>query len=140
MFVCCIPCALGLHTARFGMMRDGMARPCGSRTRVTWVLGYSVLSLFLFSVCFQAGATSMWASCCGLLNEVMGTGAVRGQQAGFAGGAGPFRFAPNAAFSSCPSPAAAAANVVCKACGLPFSVFRKKVSRFLLNHIFTNMN
>eukprot|EP00076_Gallus_gallus_P012550 XP_015130767.1 E3 ubiquitin-protein ligase RNF34 isoform X1 [Gallus gallus] len=75
---------------------------------------------------FCAGATSMWASCCGLLNEVMGTGAVRGQQSGFAGGAGPFRFAPNAAFSSCPSPAAAAANVVCKACGLPFSVFRKK--------------
>ncbi|NXH76058.1 RNF34 ligase, partial [Hydrobates tethys] len=75
---------------------------------------------------FQAGATSMWASCCGLLNEVMGTGAVRGQQAGFGGGAGPFRFAPNTDFSAYPSPAAAGANIVCKACGLSFSVFRKK--------------
>ncbi|KAM6247322.1 E3 ubiquitin-protein ligase RNF34 isoform 3-T6 [Porphyrio hochstetteri] len=74
----------------------------------------------------KAGATSMWASCCGLLNEVMGTGAVRGQQAGFGGGAGPFRFAPNTDFSAYPSPAAASANIVCKACGLSFSVFRKK--------------
>ncbi|XP_064889026.1 E3 ubiquitin-protein ligase RNF34 isoform X1 [Columba livia] len=74
----------------------------------------------------KAGATSMWASCCGLLNEVMGTGAVRGQQAGFGGGAGPFRFAPNTDFSAYPSPAAAGANIVCKACGLSFSVFRKK--------------
>ncbi|XP_042661492.1 E3 ubiquitin-protein ligase RNF34 isoform X2 [Tyto alba] len=73
-----------------------------------------------------AGATSMWASCCGLLNEVMGTGAVRGQQAGFGGSAGPFRFAPNTDFSAYPSPAAAGANIVCKACGLSFSVFRKK--------------
>ncbi|NXD07313.1 RNF34 ligase, partial [Nothocercus nigrocapillus] len=73
-----------------------------------------------------AGATSMWASCCGLLNEVMGTGAVRGQQAGFGGGTGPFRFAPNADFSAYPSPAAGGANIVCKACGLSFSVFRKK--------------
>ncbi|NXY92817.1 RNF34 ligase, partial [Alcedo cyanopectus] len=74
---------------------------------------------------FQAGATSMWASCCGLLNEVMGTGAVRGQQAAFGGGAGPFRFAPNPDFAAYPAPAAGA-NVVCKACGLSFSVFRKK--------------
>ncbi|KAM8797861.1 E3 ubiquitin-protein ligase RNF34 [Eudromia elegans] len=74
----------------------------------------------------KAGATSMWASCCGLLNEVMGTGAVRGQQAGFGGGTGPFRFAPNADFSAYPSPAAGGANIVCKACGLSFSVFRKK--------------
>lgn len=72
----------------------------------------------------------MWASCCGLLNEVMGTGAVRGQQAAFGGGAGPFRFAPNTDFSAYPSPAAAGTNIVCKACGLSFSVFRKKVSVF----------
>lgn len=83
----------------------------------------------------------MWASCCGLLNEVMGTGAVRGQQSGFAGGAGPFRFAPNTDFSAYPSPAAAGANIVCKACGLSFSVFRKKVSIFpVTQHFFTNMN
>uniref|UniRef100_A0A674JU52 RING-type E3 ubiquitin transferase n=2 Tax=Terrapene triunguis TaxID=2587831 RepID=A0A674JU52_9SAUR len=71
----------------------------------------------------KAGATSMWASCCGLLNEVMGTGAVRGQQPGFGGGTGPFRFAPNTDFSAYPS---SEANIVCKACGLSFSVFRKK--------------
>ncbi|XP_032656526.1 E3 ubiquitin-protein ligase RNF34 isoform X5 [Chelonoidis abingdonii] len=71
----------------------------------------------------KAGATSMWASCCGLLNEVMGTGAVRGQQPGFGGGTGPFRFAPNTDFSAYPS---SGANIVCKACGLSFSVFRKK--------------
>ncbi|XP_063820498.1 E3 ubiquitin-protein ligase RNF34 isoform X2 [Pseudophryne corroboree] len=64
----------------------------------------------------------MWASCCGLLNEVMGTGAVRGQQSGF-GGAGPFRFAQNTDFSPYPS---SSSNIVCKACGLAFSVFRKK--------------
>ncbi|NXD40291.1 RNF34 ligase, partial [Copsychus sechellarum] len=75
---------------------------------------------------FQAGATSMWASCCGLLNEVMGTGAVRGQQAAFGGGAGPFRFTPSSGFSAYPAPAAASTNIVCKACGLSFSVFRKK--------------
>ncbi|XP_019362848.1 PREDICTED: E3 ubiquitin-protein ligase RNF34 isoform X1 [Gavialis gangeticus] len=73
----------------------------------------------------KAGATSMWASCCGLLNEVMGTGAVRGQQSGFGGGTGPFRFAPNTEFSACPS-STGGANIVCKACGLSFSVFRKK--------------
>ncbi|NWR45555.1 RNF34 ligase, partial [Regulus satrapa] len=73
---------------------------------------------------FQAGAASMWASCCGLLNEVMGTGAVRGQQAAFGAGAGPFRFTPSTGFSAYPAPAAA--NVTCKACGLSFSVFRKK--------------
>ncbi|XP_056360590.1 E3 ubiquitin-protein ligase RNF34 isoform X1 [Oenanthe melanoleuca] len=74
----------------------------------------------------KAGATSMWASCCGLLNEVMGTGAVRGQQAAFGGGAGPFRFTPSTGFSAYPAPAAAGTNIVCKACGLSFSVFRKK--------------
>lgn len=77
---------------------------------------------------FQAGATSMWASCCGLLNEVMGTGAVRGQQSGFAGGTGPFRFTPNSDFSAYPPASAEGPNIVCKACGLSFSVFRKKVS------------
>ncbi|XP_077149073.1 E3 ubiquitin-protein ligase RNF34 isoform X1 [Ranitomeya variabilis] len=71
----------------------------------------------------QAGASSMWASCCGLLNEVMGTGAVRGQQSGFAGGAGPFRFAQNTDFSPYPS---SSSNIVCKSCGLNFTVFRKK--------------
>ncbi|KAM8918018.1 E3 ubiquitin-protein ligase RNF34 isoform 4-T4 [Lycaon pictus] len=75
----------------------------------------------------KAGATSMWASCCGLLNEVMGTGAVRGQQSGFAGGTGPFRFAPNSDFSTYPSVPMEGPNIVCKACGLSFSVFRKKV-------------
>ena len=77
---------------------------------------------------FQAGATSMWASCCGLLNEVMGTGAVRGQQSGFAGGTGPFRFTPNSDFSTYPPAPTEGPNIVCKACGLSFSVFRKKVS------------
>ncbi|XP_006769052.1 PREDICTED: E3 ubiquitin-protein ligase RNF34 [Myotis davidii] len=75
----------------------------------------------------KAGATSMWASCCGLLNEVMGTGAVRGQQAGFAGSTGPFRFTPNSDFSTTYPPAPTEGpNIVCKACGLSFSVFRKK--------------
>ncbi|KAM5188492.1 E3 ubiquitin-protein ligase RNF34 isoform 6-T6 [Callospermophilus lateralis] len=74
----------------------------------------------------HAGATSMWASCCGLLNEVMGTGAVRGQQSGFAGGTGPFRFTPNSDFSTYPSATPEGPNIVCKACGLSFSVFRKK--------------
>ncbi|KAM4809181.1 E3 ubiquitin-protein ligase RNF34 [Rhinophrynus dorsalis] len=72
----------------------------------------------------KAGASSMWASCCGLLNEVMGTGAVRGQQPGFGGGTGPFRFASNPDFS--PYPPSTSTNIVCKACGLAFSVFRKK--------------
>ncbi|KAG8456100.1 hypothetical protein GDO86_002049 [Hymenochirus boettgeri] len=71
----------------------------------------------------KAGASSMWASCCGLLNEVMGTGAVRGQQPGFGGGTGPFRFSSNVDFPPYPS---SSANIVCKACGLTFSVFRKK--------------
>lgn len=70
----------------------------------------------------------MWASCCGLLNEVMGTGAVRGQQSGFAGGTGPFRFTPNSDFSAYPPASTEGPNIVCKACGLSFSVFRKKVS------------
>ncbi|XP_041083740.1 E3 ubiquitin-protein ligase RNF34-like isoform X1 [Polyodon spathula] len=74
----------------------------------------------------KAGASSMWASCCGLLNEVMGTGVVRGQQPGFGAGAGPFRFAPNAGYSTYPPPSSGNASLVCKACGLDFSVFRKK--------------
>ncbi|KAJ6656655.1 hypothetical protein lerEdw1_003542 [Lerista edwardsae] len=74
----------------------------------------------------KAGATSMWASCCGLLNEVMGTGAVRGQQPGFGGGANPFRFAPSTDFTVYTSAAAGGATIVCKACGLSFSVFRKR--------------
>lgn len=68
----------------------------------------------------------MWASCCGLLNEVMGTGAVRGQQAGFPGSTGPFRFTPSSDFPSYPPAATEGPNIVCKACGLSFSVFRKK--------------
>ncbi|CAH2295852.1 E3 ubiquitin- ligase RNF34 isoform X1 [Pelobates cultripes] len=72
----------------------------------------------------KAGASSMWASCCGLLNEVMGTGAVRGQQAAFRGGTGPFRFAQSTDFP--PYPSTSSTNIVCKACGLAFSVFRKK--------------
>ncbi|XP_017504860.2 E3 ubiquitin-protein ligase RNF34 isoform X2 [Manis javanica] len=74
----------------------------------------------------KAGATSMWASCCGLLNEVMGTGAVRGQQSGFAGGTSPFRFTTNSDFSTYPPVPTEGPNIVCKACGLSFSVFRKK--------------
>lgn len=77
----------------------------------------------------QAGASSMWASCCGLLNEVMGTGAVRTQQPGFGAGAGPFRFAPSAGYSTYPpsSTTSGSAGLACKACGLAFSVFRRKV-------------
>lgn len=88
------------------------------------------LGLTVVSTCvsFQAGATSMWASCCGLLNEVMGTGAVRGQQSGFAGGTSPFRFTTNSDFSTYPPVPTEGPNIVCKACGLSFSVFRKKVS------------
>ncbi|XP_041078734.1 E3 ubiquitin-protein ligase RNF34-like isoform X1 [Polyodon spathula] len=74
----------------------------------------------------KAGASSMWASCCGLLNEVMGTGVVRGQQPGFGAGAGPFRFAPNAGYSTYPPPSSGNTSLVCKACGVDFSVFRKK--------------
>ncbi|KAJ3603648.1 hypothetical protein NHX12_028393 [Muraenolepis orangiensis] len=68
----------------------------------------------------------MWASCCGLLNDVMGTGAVRGQQAGFGAGAGPFRFAPSAGYSTYPPTTSGTPSVVCKACGQAFSVFRRK--------------
>ncbi|XP_078083624.1 E3 ubiquitin-protein ligase RNF34a isoform X2 [Mustelus asterias] len=74
----------------------------------------------------EAGATSMWASCCGLLNEVMGTGTVRGQQPGFSGGTGPFRFAHSTGYSSYPSPMPEVPNIVCKGCGQAFSLFRKK--------------
>ncbi|KAI4901183.1 hypothetical protein NFI96_025064 [Prochilodus magdalenae] len=70
----------------------------------------------------KAGASCMWASCCGLLNEVMGTGAVRGQQAGF-GGAGPFRFAPSAGYSTYPPDPT---SLVCQACRQAFSVFRRR--------------
>ncbi|XP_032084944.1 E3 ubiquitin-protein ligase RNF34 isoform X2 [Thamnophis elegans] len=80
-----------------------------------------------FGAAMKAGATSMWASCCGLLNEVMGTGAVRSQQPGFGSGANPFRFAPSTDFTVYSSAAAAGANgALCKSCGLSFSVFRKK--------------
>lgn len=75
----------------------------------------------------QAGASTMWASCCGLLNEVMGTGTVRAQQPGFGAGAGPFRFAPSAAYSTYPPTSSGSAAQLCKACGLAFSVFRRKV-------------
>ncbi|XP_064210177.1 E3 ubiquitin-protein ligase RNF34-like isoform X1 [Anguilla rostrata] len=74
----------------------------------------------------KAGASSMWASCCGLLNEVMGTGAVRGQQPGFGAGAGPFRFAPSAGYSTYPPASSGSPCLVCKACGQAFSVFRRK--------------
>lgn len=68
----------------------------------------------------------MWASCCGLLNEVMGTGAVRGQQPGFGAGAGPFRFAPSAGYSTYPPSGSGTPGLVCKSCGQAFSVFRRK--------------
>ncbi|XP_072311537.1 E3 ubiquitin-protein ligase RNF34 isoform X2 [Eucyclogobius newberryi] len=74
----------------------------------------------------KAGASSMWASCCGLLNEVMGTGAVRTPQPAFGAGAGPFRFAPSAGYSTYPPTASGSAGQLCKACGLAFSVFRRK--------------
>ncbi|XP_078100857.1 E3 ubiquitin-protein ligase RNF34-like isoform X7 [Sander vitreus] len=74
----------------------------------------------------QAGASSMWASCCGLLNDVMGTGAVRGQQPGFGAGAGPFRFAPSAGYSTYPPSSSGSPSPLCKACGQAFSVFRRK--------------
>ncbi|XP_051888565.1 E3 ubiquitin-protein ligase RNF34-like isoform X3 [Pristis pectinata] len=74
----------------------------------------------------KAGATSMWASCCGLLNEVMGTGTVRGQQPAFGGGAGPFRFAHSTGYSSYPSPSPEVPNLVCKDCGQAFTRSRKK--------------
>lgn len=70
----------------------------------------------------------MWASCCGLLNEVMGTGAVRGQQPGFGAGAGPFRFAPSAGYSTYPPSGSGTPGLMCKSCGQAFSVFRRKVS------------
>uniref|UniRef100_A0A4W5N529 RING-type E3 ubiquitin transferase n=1 Tax=Hucho hucho TaxID=62062 RepID=A0A4W5N529_9TELE len=75
---------------------------------------------------YKAGASSMWASCCGLLNEVMGTGTVRGQQPGFGAGTGPFRFAPSAGYSTYPPTSSGSAGQLCKACGLAFSVFRRK--------------
>ncbi|XP_067269451.1 E3 ubiquitin-protein ligase RNF34a isoform X2 [Pseudorasbora parva] len=74
----------------------------------------------------KAGASSMWASCCGLLNEVMGTGAVRGQQPGFGAGAGPFRFAPTAGYSTYPPTNSANTSLVCQSCRQAFSVFRRR--------------
>ncbi|KAM4578970.1 E3 ubiquitin-protein ligase RNF34-like isoform 2-T2 [Fundulus diaphanus] len=74
----------------------------------------------------KAGASSVWASCCGLLNEVMGTGAVRGQQPGFGAGAGPFRFAPSAGYSTYPPNSSGTPGLVCRACGQAFSVFKRK--------------
>ncbi|XP_057688248.1 E3 ubiquitin-protein ligase RNF34-like isoform X2 [Corythoichthys intestinalis] len=74
----------------------------------------------------KAGASSVWASCCGLLNEVMGTGAVRGQQPGFGAGAGPFRFTSSAGYSTYPPTSSGSPSLVCKSCGLAFSVFRRK--------------
>ncbi|XP_062870226.1 E3 ubiquitin-protein ligase RNF34 [Trichomycterus rosablanca] len=76
----------------------------------------------------------MWASCCGLLNDLIGSGAVQTHQAGFGGGAGPFRFAPGAGFSPYPSTSSSQSpsspaptnGTVCKACGLAFSVLRRK--------------
>ncbi|XP_056102558.1 E3 ubiquitin-protein ligase RNF34a isoform X2 [Rhinichthys klamathensis goyatoka] len=74
----------------------------------------------------KAGASSMWASCCGLLNEVMGTGAVRGQQPGFGAGAGPFRFAPTAGYSTYPPTNSTNTSLVCQSCRQAFSVFRRR--------------
>ncbi|XP_072103905.1 E3 ubiquitin-protein ligase RNF34-like isoform X1 [Mobula birostris] len=74
----------------------------------------------------SAGATSMWASCCGLINEVMGTGTVRGQQPAFGGGAGPFRFAHSTGYSSYPSPSTEVPDLVCEDCGQTFTRYRKK--------------
>lgn len=90
----------------------------------------SIVSHFLWRIkafLCQAGASSLWASCCGLMNEVMGTGAVRGQQPGFGAGAGPFRFAPSAGYSTYPPASSGTSGLVCKACGQAFSVFRRKV-------------
>ncbi|XP_057177540.1 E3 ubiquitin-protein ligase RNF34 isoform X1 [Triplophysa rosa] len=92
------------------------------------VLYYTFVFAYGRCLLVQAGASSMWASCCGLLNEVMGTGAVRTQQPGFGAGAGPFRFAPSAGYSTYPpaSSTSGSTGLVCKACGLAFSVFRRK--------------
>ncbi|MEQ2218829.1 RING finger protein 34 [Xenoophorus captivus] len=56
----------------------------------------------------------------------MGTGAVRGQQPGFGAGAGPFRFAPSAGYSTYPPNNSRTPSLVCKGCGQVFSVFRRK--------------
>lgn len=85
---------------------------------------------------------SMWASCCGLLNDLIGSGAVQTHQAGFGGGAGPFRFAPGAGFTPYPSTSSTQSpsgpaptnGTVCKACGLAFSVLRRKVGLSSLTH------
>lgn len=91
---------------------------------------YHHLFLKSFVIVFHAGgASSMWASCCGLLNEVMGTGAVRGQQPGFGAGAGPFRFAPTAGYSTYPPTNSTNTSLVCQSCRQAFSVFRRRVGR-----------
>lgn len=69
----------------------------------------------------------MWASCCTLMSEVMGTGAVRGQQPAFGAAAGLFRFAPGAGYSTYPPSGPGNNGLVCMACGQVFSVFRRKV-------------
>ncbi|KAJ8414785.1 hypothetical protein AAFF_G00023080 [Aldrovandia affinis] len=51
---------------------------------------------------------------------------VRGQQPGFGAGAGPFRFAPSAGYSTYPPTSSGSPSLVCKACGQAFSVFRRK--------------
>ncbi|KAK3566112.1 hypothetical protein QTP86_026029 [Hemibagrus guttatus] len=77
----------------------------------------------------KAGASCVWASCCGLLNEVMGAGAVRGQQPGF-GGAGPFRFAPSAGYSTHTNPHTHTHphthTLSCQSCRESFSIFRRR--------------
>ncbi|XP_060787034.1 E3 ubiquitin-protein ligase RNF34a isoform X2 [Neoarius graeffei] len=93
----------------------------------------------------HAGASCVWESCCGLLNEVMGAGAVRGQQPGF-GGAGPFRFAPSAGYSTHTHPrthrqththththsqshtrtAPHSHTLSCQSCRESFSIFRRR--------------
>ncbi|XP_056889486.1 E3 ubiquitin-protein ligase RNF34-like [Takifugu flavidus] len=74
----------------------------------------------------KTGASSMWASCCALMSEVMGTGAVRGPQPAFGAAAGLFRFAPGAGYSTYPPAGSGGSGLVCKACGQLFSVFRRK--------------
>ncbi|ROL49078.1 E3 ubiquitin-protein ligase RNF34 [Anabarilius grahami] len=56
----------------------------------------------------------------------MGTGAVRGQQPGFGAGAGPFRFAPTAGYSTYPPTSSTNTSLVCQSCRQAFSVFRRR--------------
>ncbi|XP_060737921.1 E3 ubiquitin-protein ligase RNF34a [Tachysurus vachellii] len=77
----------------------------------------------------KAGASCVWASCCGLLNELMGAGAVRGQQSGFGGG-GPFRFPPSAGYSTHTNPHTHththSHTLSCQSCRESFSIFRRR--------------